>query len=488
MENFALINTMTNVALLSILLPFLGAVLMLLCPKDKVKWVCQVFAGCSSLAVLVLGFLYHTSGQNTLHYTLLSVGNTEIFGFTFDAVSTLIAIAVVVLGLLVSIYSLGYMNNGNREHPHEGEPRYYIFLLVFIGSMAGLVLSSTIIGQLLFFEITGACSWALIGYYQNATSLKAALKALLVTHFSSIGLFIAAAFLFKETGTFSITALAQLSDPTKIIVFLGIMLAAWGKSAQLPFHVWLPDAMNAPTPVSAYLHAASMVKVGVYIFARAILSGGDIPEVIGVIGVIGAIITMVYGFIMYLPQKDMKRLLAYSTITQLAYIFLALSLSIFGSKLALESGVTYIFNHAFAKSLFFLVAGALSYTCGTRMLPSLKGIIKKSPILAVGFGVAAMAITGVPPFNGFFSKFPLFVAGFELSKDHAWLMPVMIIALIESVASFGWILYWFGKTVVGEPSEAVESATEVPMSMKIVIVILIIMSLLSSVIAANWLS
>ncbi|WP_274601940.1 hydrogenase 4 subunit D [Vibrio sp. S11_S32] len=485
MENLAL---MKNVALLTILLPFLGAIITILVSKPMAKWVCQIFAGCASLGVLTLALLFHTSGESSLHYTLFHVGNTEIFGFTFDAVSTLIAIAVVVLGLLVSIYSLGYMNEGNREHPHEGEPRYYAFLLIFIGAMAGLVLSSTILGQLLFFEITGACSWALIGYYQKATSLKAALKALLVTHFASIGLFIAAAFVFKETGTFAITAIAQLTPETKTIVFLGIMLAAWGKSAQLPFHVWLPDAMNAPTPVSAYLHAASMVKVGVYIFARAILSGGDIPHVIGVIGVIGAIITMVYGFILYLPQKDMKRLLAYSTITQLAYIFLALSLSIFGSKLALESGVTYIFNHAFAKSLFFLVAGALSYTCGTRMLPSLKGIIKTSPILAVGFGVAAMAITGVPPFNGFFSKFPLFVAGFQLSQEHPWLTPVMIIALIESVASFGWILYRFGQTVVGEPSEAVEGASELPVSMKIVIIILIIMSLFSSFIASSWMS
>lgn len=308
------------------------------------------------------------------------------------------------LGLLVSFYSTGYLTNGNREHPHDGTRRYYAFLLIFIGAMAGLVLSSTILGQLLFFEITGGCSWALIGYYQSEKSLRSAMKALLITHVASIGLYLAAATLFVSTGSFELTAIATLDEPTKLIVFGGILFAAWGKSAQLPLQAWLPDAMEAPTPVSAYLHAASMVKVGVYIFARAIISAGDVPHIIGWVGIAMAVITLIYGFMMYLPQKDMKRLLAWSTITQLSYIFLALSISIFGPREAFNGGVAYIFNHAFAKSLFFLVAGALSYSCGTRMLPRLKGLINKYPLLGVGFCVAALAIAGVPPLNGFFSK------------------------------------------------------------------------------------
>lgn len=133
---------------------------------------------------------------------------------------------------------------------------------------------------------------------------------------------------------------------------------------------WLPDAMEAPTPISAYLHAASMVKVGVYIFARAIIDGGNIPHVIGGVGMVMALVTILYGFLMYLPQQDMKRLLAWSTITQLGWMFFGLSLSIFGSRLALEGSIAYIVNHAFAKSLFFLVAGALSYSCGTLVAAS----------------------------------------------------------------------------------------------------------------------
>lgn len=260
-----------------------------------------------------------------------------------------------------------------------------------------------------------------------------------------------------------------------------------GKSAQLPLQAWLPDAMEAPTPISAYLHAASMVKVGVYIFARAILSAGEVPHIIGWIGIVMATITLIYGFLMYLPQKDMKRLLAWSTITQLSYIFLALSLSIFGSKLAFEGGVAYIFNHAFAKSLFFLIAGALSYSCGTRMLPRLKGVLKKMPLLGIGFCVAALAITGVPPFNGFFSKFPIFAAGFALSHEFWVMTPLMVLVLIESVASFAWFIYWFGRVIPGTPSEEVAQAAPVPLAMRIVLVVLIAMSVFSSFIAVAWL-
>ncbi|KJF76024.1 hypothetical protein UA45_20730 [Morganella morganii] len=163
------------------------------------------------------------------------------------------------------------------------------------------------------------------------------------------------------------------------------------------------------------------------------------------------------------------------------------SLSIFGSKEAFDGGIAYIFNHAFAKSLFFLVAGALSYSCGTRMLPRLRGLSKRYPLLGVGFCVAALAIAGVPPLNGFFSKFPIFAAGFALSEQFRIFAPIMVLVLIESVASFAWLLYWFGKVVPGEPSEDVANGTPVPAAMQWVIGLLIVMSFCSSVIAVIWL-
>ena len=281
--------------------------------------------------------------------------------------------------------------------------------------------------------------------------------------------------------------MSELHGDARYLVYGGILFAAWGKSAQLPMQAWLPDAMEAPTPISAYLHAASMVKVGVYIFARAIIDGGNIPHVIGGVGMVMALVTILYGFLMYLPQQDMKRLLAWSTITQLGWMFFGLSLSIFGSRLALEGSIAYIVNHAFAKSLFFLVAGALSYSCGTRLLPRLRGVLHTLPLPGVGFCVAALAITGVPPFNGFFSKFPLFAAGFALSVEYWILLPAMILLMIESVASFAWFIRWFGRVVPGKPSEAVADTAPLPGSMRLVLIVLIVMSLISSVIAATWL-
>lgn len=474
-------------ALLSILVPFIGTIIIFLKPEIKSKLICQYGAAAATGISIILALVFAFSGMETVNIELLKLGDTLLFGLIVDKVSTLILVAVVGIGLIVVMYSHGYMSAENKEHAQNATPRYWAFLLMFVGAMAGVVLSSTILGQLLFFEITGACSWALISYYQTDVSRASAMKALVVTHIGSLGLFLAAASLFVSTGTFELSAIAQLNPSMKTFVLLGILFAAWAKSAQLPMHMWLPDAMNAPTPISAYLHAASMVKVGVYIFARSLLNAGEVPELVAVVGIIGATVTMIYGFLMYLPQKDMKRLLAYSTIAQLAYIFLALSIAALGSDLALESGITYIFNHAFAKCLFFLVAGSLSYACGTRMLPEIQGLLKGSPLLAVGFCVAAMTIAGVPPLSIFFSKFPLFMAGFSLTDSQPWLLAILVLALIESLGTFAWLLYWFGKTVVGTPSENVKTMSALPKAMSISLIVLIVMSFLSSFFASAWL-
>ncbi|HHL9324285.1 TPA: hydrogenase 4 subunit D [Escherichia coli] len=408
---------MENLALTTLMLPFIGALVVSFSPQRRAAEWGVLFAALTTLCMLSLISAFYQADKVAVTLTLVNVGDVALFGLVIDRVSTLILFlfVVVFLGLLVTIYSTGYLTDKNREHPHNGTNRYYAFLLVFIGAMS------------------------------------------------------------------------ELHGDARYLVYGGILFAAWGKSAQLPMQAWLPDAMEAPTPISAYLHAASMVKVGVYIFARAIIDGGNIPHVIGGVGMVMALVTILYGFLMYLPQQDMKRLLAWSTITQLGWMFFGLSLSIFGSRLALEGSIAYIVNHAFAKSLFFLVAGALSYSCGTRLLPRLRGVLHTLPLPGVGFCVAALAITGVPPFNGFFSKFPLFAAGFALSVEYRILLPAMILLMIESVASFAWFIRWFGRVVPGKPSEAVADAAPLPGSMRLVLIVLIVMSLISSVIAATWL-
>ncbi|GAB0829154.1 TPA: hydrogenase 4 subunit D [Escherichia coli] len=406
---------MENLALTTLMLPFIGALVVSFSPQRRAAEWGVLFAALTTLCMLSLISAFYQADKVAVTLTLVNVGDVALFGLVIDRVSTLILFVVVFLGLLVTIYSTGYLTDKNREHPHNGTNRYYAFLLVFIGAMS------------------------------------------------------------------------ELHGDARYLVYGGILFAAWGKSAQLPMQAWLPDAMEAPTPISAYLHAASMVKVGVYIFARAIIDGGNIPHVIGGVGMVMALVTILYGFLMYLPQQDMKRLLAWSTITQLGWMFFGLSLSIFGSRLALEGSIAYIVNHAFAKSLFFLVAGALSYSCGTRLLPRLRGVLHTLPLPGVGFCVAALAITGVPPFNGFFSKFPLFAAGFALSVEYWILLPAMILLMIESVASFAWFIRWFGRVVPGKPSEAVADVAPLPGSMRLVLIVLIVMSLISSVIAATWL-
>lgn len=478
---------MPNLAFAIVLIPFAGALSAALSPAWA-KWIAQLFALATFAATLVLAYVFAASGGAAAAVDVVTVGQAAVLGIIVDKISVLIIVAVVGVGLLVCVYSAAYLNLGNKEHPDPGRPRYYAWLLAFIGSMAGVIFSSTLVGQLLFFEMTGMCSWALIGYYEDRGSLQAAAKAMLVTHIGSLGLYVAAAVLFAAAGTFALAAIGDLDRATKTVVLLAVLFAAWGKSAQLPLQMWLPDAMAAPTPISAYLHAAAMVKVGVYIFARSLFAGGDVPEVVGWVGAVMAVATMVYGFFLYLPQKDFKRLLAYSTITQLSYIFFALSVSVFGSRLAFDGAIAHIFNHAFAKSLFFFVAGALAYTTGTRMLPDLRGIMTRAPLVGIAFCAAAMAVAGVPPFNAFFSKFAIFAGSFEAARQHPLLLPLVIVALLESVGSFAWFLHWVGICVFGKPSPQVAAAAPVPVPMQAVLLVLIVMTLCSGEIAASWLA
>ena len=478
---------MTEFILASILLPFAGGLLTLILPRNWIKAFSVLVSLLAALAGIFVLVVFTAAGKVTINVDLLTIGQWLIYGATLDKLSVLIGTALGVVGFLIVVYATGYLTMQNREHAEKRvERRFYFFLLLFIGSMAGLVFSSTLLGLLVFFELTGVCSWGLIGYYDNEKARKAALKAIIVTQIASLGLYAATAFFFALTDGTRLTDMAALTDNAKTFIFVGVLIAGYGKSAQLPFHFWLPDAMVAPTPISAYLHAASMVKVGVYIFARCIISAGNVPQLIGIVGAVLAIITMIYGFAMYFPQKDMKKLLAYSTITQLSYIFFALSVSILGSPLAFNGAVMHIFNHAFAKSLFFLVAGALAFTTGTRMLLSLRGVMKKLPLIGVCFTVAALAVTGVPPFNAFFSKFSIFAGGFQAAQTSPWLYALVIIAILESVGSFAWIFWVFSNAVPDQPSEEVTAATPLHPAMAFVLVTLAVLTLVSGIFAIQW--
>jgi hydrogenase-4 component D len=449
---------------------------------------CELIAGLSSSATFALVLLTAVSllMDGPSEEIMVSFGSIRFYSIIVDYLSVLVAIAVSLVGLLIIIFSFGYMSPDNREHPvNRGFQRYYGMMQIFMGSMLGFVFSGTFLGLILFFEMTGICSWILIAFWhEEKESRVKATKALLFTHAGEIFLVAAAALTIANTGDLSVSSLKLLDEGMRGMVMLLILVAAWAKSAQIPFYSWLPDAMIAPTPVSAYLHAAAMVKVGVYLLARTIPSSLPLPPTVPLIAGIFSTATMIWGLLLYFPQVDMKRLLAYSTITQLSYMFLGLSFAMLGSAQGYSGAIMHLFNHAFSKGLFFLVAGALAASTGSRFLTDYSGIFRRNRLLGASFVIATISIAGVPPFNCFFSKFTIISAGF-LSGGIFTVLGV--VAIVESVLCFIWFLRWLQKCVMGEESDVIRSSSRMRLSMSASLLLLSIFCFISQYIAMEFL-
>ncbi len=469
---------------LSILLPAIAGVVCLIKgggPESRrLLSTIAVVTGSVTTLLTVITSLEVLPGGERIIISLPSSFGISTFSFVVDTASVVFGLIVSFVGTLIILFSEGYVSPMNKEHPiKEGYGWFYGMMLIFMASMMGVVYSYSLVTMLLFYELTGVCSWSLIGFYfREKKSIYGAEKALFITHLG--GLFLAASIpiVYHYTGGVTLGHLRALPPQAKAVAILFIAIACWSKSAQLPFWTWLPDAMVAPTPVSAYLHAAAMVKVGPILLFRTVQYasplGSKLPLVLGVM----AIATMVYGLLMYVPQIDMKRLLAYSTITQLSYMFLALSFASLGMTGGLKAAVYHVWNHAYAKALFFLTAGALAYATGSKNLTDYSGLIEKSPLLAASFGVAAFAISGVPPLNCFYSKYLVFTSGFQTYA--LWAKVLTLIAIGESVCCFIVFLYWFIKCVLNKPSKLVSEAQDITLSMKLSLAILIIMCLASA--------
>ena len=411
-------------------------------------------------------------------------GKEALFGIRMDGLSALMLLVITIGGFLIILYSARYVSSRNREHPSdEGQGRYYFFMLLFVAAMIGLVLSPNFFQLFIFWELTTLCSWGLIAFYRNEDAVKSAYKALLITH--AMGLFLEAAIIliYIYTGSFAFAAINLLAPATKTVVVVFLIIAALAKAAQFPFFTWLPTAMAAPTPASAYLHAAAMVKAGVYLVARVLVSAGVEefpPDIAFVLGAF-AIVTMLTSVFLYFFQDDLKRLLAYSTIANLGYMFLGLSLGALGSGLGLRGGLLHLVGHSFTKTLLFLSVGAISYSTGIRKISSLSGLGKKMPLTALGFVLGALAISGVPPFNMFWSKFFIIAGAFQLHSPWGWTLGLL--ALAESVAGFTWFLIVIHKVVFGTPSPAAAVAKDPPATMAIPLLVLMGLILLSTVFA-----
>lgn len=381
--------------ILTIFLPWLGALFVWLARDNHPRIqhsLASGFAIASGLATLAM--LPFVTDE-----VVLSIPVGGIFGdFTFipDGLGFLLAAIATIVGSLAVIFSIDYMH---------GEPqlgRYYALVLIFIGAMAGLVLSGSLLLMFIFWEITAFCSYALISFHNDdPKAVAGGIKALIVTQFGGVGLLAGALIIYAYLGSYQInTFLAEASTlPAAVLglIAFGYLAAAIAKSAQVPLHTWLPDAMEAPTPVTALIHAATMVNAGVYLLARFYPAFAPVPgwkTAVITIGLLSALLAAV----MAITAVDLKRVLAYSTISQLGYMFYAVGVgAIFASQF-------HLFSHALFKGLLFLGAGAVIQAIGTRDMRLMGGLGKQMPFVRSVFIISALALAGIPITNGFFSK------------------------------------------------------------------------------------
>lgn len=335
---------------------------------------------------------------NGLNWLNISGGPTFNFGLLLDPLSAVMLVVVTAVSLMVQIYSRAYM------HSDPSYLRYFAFISLFTASMLGLVLSANLLSTFIFWELVGLSSYLLIGFwFHRPSAIVAAKKAFLITRIGDIGFLAAILLLYSHAGTLDILTLnsvavtAAISGSVLTLAALGLFLGAMGKSGQFPLHIWLPDAMEGPTPVSALIHAATMVAAGVFLVARMYPLFEAAPHALTVVGIIGAF-TAIFAATMGLVMKDIKRVLAYSTISQLGLMFLGLATG------GVWVGIFYLFNHAFFKALLFLGAGSINHATGTFDLREMGGLRKQLPWTCACFVLAALSLAGIWPLSGFFSK------------------------------------------------------------------------------------
>ena len=358
-------------------------------------------------------------------------------GILLDPISVMMLVVITTVSLMVHIYSLAYM------HGETGFQRYYAFLSLFSFSMLGLVVATNIFQMYIFWELVGVSSYSLIGfYYTKPSAVAASKKAFIVTRFADLGFLIGILLLSYYTGTFDFATLtvdkaSLVVSSTAGISFMGLSVASWamalifmggaGKSAMFPLHIWLPDAMEGPTPVSALIHAATMVVAGVFLLARLFpVYFFASPEVLTMIAYIGAF-TALFAAVIAITQTDIKRVLAFSTISQIAYMMVALGVSEYGGHdgLGYMASMFHLFTHAFFKALLFLGAGSVIHAVHSNDMRDMGRLHKYMPISSWTFLIACLAIAGIPPFSGFFSKDEILAAAYHHDPVIFWALWVV---------------------------------------------------------------
>jgi len=435
---------------------------------------------------LVNGVYQKIIACNTTWLTLTESLHIDM-GVMLDPISVMMLVVISTVSFMVHIYSLGYMKG------EKGFERYYAFLSLFTFSMLGLVVATNIFQMYIFWELVGVSSYLLIGfYYTKDTAVAAAKKAFIVTRFADMGFLIGILMLSFITKTFDFVALTSPDGPAIAshggAAFMGLSVITWsmififmggaGKSAMFPLHIWLPDAMEGPTPVSALIHAATMVVAGVFLVARMFpVYHFAAPQALHVVAWVGGF-TSLFAAVIAMTQIDIKRVLAYSTISQIGYMMLALGVSGYGGAdgLGFMASNFHLFTHAMFKALLFLGAGAIIHAVHSNNMTDMGGLRKYLPVTNATFLIACITISGIPPLAGFFSKDHILAAAFESNKAL-----FAIEYLVAGITAFYMFRLYFS-VFHGKERHYEHTPHEAPATMTVPLIILAIASVLAGLI------
>jgi NADH-quinone oxidoreductase subunit L len=468
---------MLTAALLLLFAPLVGFVIQYFWGRKLPRqgdWLTLATIGTSlacSIAILAMGGGFEKPHTWSWEWMNPSGGATGwTVGIAIDGLTAVMLFVVTLVAFLVHLFSVGYMH---------GDPKYWLFfawLQMFSVAMLILVLAGNLLHLFIGWELVGLCSYKLIGFWSEKKAPgNAARKAFITTRIGDVGMLVGIMAIYAAVGSFEFDKIfaaaqaGQISDTWLLVASLGLFFAAVGKSAQLPLHVWLPDAMEGPTPVSALIHAATMVAAGVYLVGRMLPIFP--PEALMVVAVIGAVTALMAGLIA-LAQNDIKKVLAYSTVSQLGFMFLGLGCG------AYHAGLFHLTTHAFFKALMFLGSGSVIHACHHEQdMRKMGGLLKKLPITGITFGIGVLAIAGFPLTSGYFSKDSILSAAYHRFPPLFWL------GLVCALLTAFYMMRLFVGTFLGKPKDEHihEHAHEGGWSMRVPLLVLAAMALLAGI-------
>lgn len=367
-------------------------------------------------------------------------------GFDFvlraDGLAVFMAIVSSLISSIIVLYSIGYISH------YKNQNEYYLMVVLFLGAMMGLVFAGNLILLYVFWEITAIASWRLIGYFREKQHVIRADKAFLVTVFGALAMLLGFITIYQQTGSFDLAVIKQTLGgvPVSSLAVILILAGILSKSATLPFHTWLPDAGVAPSPVTALLHAAVLVKIGVYVFARLFVVNMALsPGWHTAVMIIAAASALVSAGAALL-ETDLKRLIAFSTVSQIGFIFLGFAVN---NEVGVAGALLYILMHGIAKGGLFLCAGIVEQNTHTKDITKMGGLIKTMPVTAIAFLFCALSVMGIPPFGGFFSKY-LVISG-AFASGNTW---IALVFLFGACLTILYLLRAFNMVFMGKPGES----------------------------------